>query len=218
MPKHSTDFTDYLLRDTEAPMPVGGGDDFANRYLSAGYQPEDAVETRMKGKSLGEGQFTSVQGLSEKARMATAVDLPITVGTRVLFAANTGAVLSYEDPPAPNDIGTVVSVKSATLGDITSHDGRVFVEWGDGEVRAIFAEHLQYAKGTRRQALQLPNKFRVASLGDLGEFFSGVRSSTDKAGELVHKATKDLWGFRQEGSEYVIERLFDDSTGEPLKG
>ena len=34
--------------------------------------------------------------------------------------------------------------------------------------------------------------------------------------ELVHKATKDLWSFKKDGDNYVIERLFDES-GNPLK-
>jgi hypothetical protein len=217
MAKHSTDFLDYLDQGkTASEIPVGGGEDYANRYLTAKYDPENAVETRMQGKELGKGQFSAVQGLSEKKRLEGAVQLPVAAGTRVQFASNTGAVLTYSDPPNPNDFGTVVAVKSASHGNITSHAGKVFVEWSDGECRAIFAEHLRYAQGTQRRALQLPNKFRVASLGDLAGFFGGSLASADKSGELVHKATKDLWSFRQEGGEYIIERLFDD-TGAPLK-
>jgi len=39
---------------------------------------------------------------------------------------------------------------------------------------------------------------------------------TGSRDELVHKATKDLWSFREDGGQFVIERLFNDS-GDPLK-
>jgi hypothetical protein len=48
-------------------------------------------------------------------------------------------------------------------------------------------------------------------MGDLTGFFRG--DNTD----LVHKATQDLWSFRKDGDQYVIERMFD-GNGEPLKG
>ncbi|MDB4278172.1 hypothetical protein N9917_01080 [Deltaproteobacteria bacterium] len=221
MSQQVPDFWDILLNQKTGSTNIEmgpNGEDFTHRYLTAGYEPENAVETRMKGKELGKGQFSSVQTLSDSHRSKSAVTLPIEAGTRVQFASNVGAVLTYDNPPAPNDYGTVVTVKSATHGTITAHDGRVFVEWGDGDVRAIHAMHLRYAKGgSQRRSQQLPNRFRVASLGDLSGFFSGALVSSDKSGELVHKATKDLWGFRQEGDAYVVERLFADS-GEPLKG
>jgi hypothetical protein len=50
-------------------------------------------------------------------------------------------------------------------------------------------------------------------LGDLTQFFSSSRTASDT---LIHKATKDLWSLKKDGSDYVIERLFDDS-GSPLK-
>lgn len=56
-------------------------------------------------------------------------------------------------------------------------------------------------------------RVRVARLGDLTQFFSSSRTASDT---LVHKATKDLWSLKKDGSDYVIERLFDDS-GSPLK-
>lgn len=218
MPKRSTDFMDYLLPDKEASLPVGGGEDYANRYLTAGYDPADAVEQRMQGRELGKGQFSSVQGLTDRGRQAHSLDLPVEAGTKVQLMANSGAVLAYDDlPPALDEVGTVVSVKSATLGTITAHEGRVFVEWSDGKVRPIFAEHLRVAKGSPRYSHALPNRFRIASLGDLSSFFDGTQASSSKSGELVHRATKDLWAFKQVGGEYIIERLFDD-TGDPLKG
>lgn len=56
-----------------------------------------------------------------------------------------------------------------------------------------------------------PTRVKVGSLNDLNGF---VRASADT---LVHKSTQDLWALKQEGENYFIERLFND-TGTPLKG
>lgn len=57
-----------------------------------------------------------------------------------------------------------------------------------------------------------PNKIRIASLGDLADFF---RTSTDI---LVHKAKKDLWRISEdEKGDIIIERLFDPSNNKPIK-
>ena len=56
------------------------------------------------------------------------------------------------------------------------------------------------------------NKIKVASLGDLSEFF---RISSDT---LVHKAEKDLWRIGEdEKGQVIIERLFDPTTKEAIK-
>lgn len=163
----------------------------------------------MEGTPLEGGQFTSVRQLVEKERKSKALGLPVEAGTRVEFVGNLGAVMAYDDPPEPGSKGTVVTVRSAG-GEITAHEGKVFVKWDDGEFRPIHAEHLRAAKGTSRRGESPVKQMRVASLGDLSDFFK-IANDT-----LVHKSTKDLWSFRQDGTEYVIERLFD-STGEPLK-
>jgi len=54
------------------------------------------------------------------------------------------------------------------------------------------------------------NKIKVASLGDLSNFF---RLSSDT---LVHKAEKDLWRISEDNGQVVIERLFDPS-GQPIR-
>lgn len=194
--------------------------DFAGGYLTASEREEaeevrrvaEAVEARMSGRSLNEGAFNSVRALTDAGRAAASLQLPVEAGTRVQFVANTGSILAYDDPPAPNASGVVVSVKSAS-GLITDHDGRVFVKWEDGQTRAIAAEHLRKAAGrVRTTTASAANRIRVASLGDLTDFLR-VAGTSDT---LVHKATKDLWSVRRDGNEYVIERLFAD-TGSPLK-
>lgn len=58
----------------------------------------------------------------------------------------------------------------------------------------------------------LPNTIKVASLGDLSDFF---RIATDT---LVHKAEKDLWRISEDSSgKVVIERLFDPNTKKPIR-
>jgi len=58
----------------------------------------------------------------------------------------------------------------------------------------------------------LPDSVKVASLGDLSDFF---RVSQDT---LVHKAVKDLWRINEDKTgNVVIERLFDPDTKEPIR-
>jgi hypothetical protein len=58
----------------------------------------------------------------------------------------------------------------------------------------------------------LDNKIKIASLGDLSDFF---RIATDT---LVHKAEKDLWKISEDAKgTVVIERLFDPDTKKPIK-
>lgn len=194
--------------------------DFAGNYLTATEKEEaaeeqlvkEAVEYRLSGKALNEGSFESVRGLTDKARAASALQLPVEAGQRVQFASNAGAVLAYDDPPAPNASGVVVAVKSAS-GMVTSHDGLVFAKWDDGKVRGIHAEHLKVASGrVRTTTSRAASTLRVSSLGDLSGFLR-LAGSDDT---LVHKATRDLWSVKKDGSDYVISRLFDDS-GAPLK-
>lgn len=194
--------------------------DFAGNYLNASEKEaaanrqivEAAVEARLSGRSMNEGSFKSVRALTDSGRAAAALQLPVEAGTRVQFAANVGSILSYENPPAPNASGIVVAVRSAS-GMVTDYGGRVFVRWDDNVIRPIATEHLRRATGrVRTTTAAMLNRIRVASLGDLSGFLR-VAGTDDT---LVHKATRDLWSVKRDGSEYVIERLFSD-TGAPLK-
>lgn len=102
-----------------------------------------AMDSHLSGKSLDES-FGSVRTLTDIHRQANALVLPVEAGTKVAFAGGLGAVMSYDDAPADGITGEVVTVKSAT-GDITHHDGKVFVKWADGKFRPIHAEHLRLA-------------------------------------------------------------------------
>lgn len=93
------------------------------------------------GKAVGE-DFEGVRVLTDKHREANALPLPVAAGTKVSFTGGLGAFLAYDDSPERGAFGTVVNVKSAN-GHITHHDGKVFVEWGDGKFRSIHAEHLR---------------------------------------------------------------------------
>ena len=169
----------------------------------------------LKGKPLEGEQYTSVRNLVKKELDKKALKLPVEAGTRVRFLANLGSVLTYPDVPDDGVGGTVVKVRSAN-GDVTAQDGRVFVTWDDGKFRAIMAEHLRLTKTNKRMARSV--RIITSDLDSLANFFAptmgnlGVQAGDD----LVHKATKDLWSFKQDGDNFVIERLFQED-GKPLK-
>jgi len=168
-----------------------------------------SIDNHLSGTPFEGGQYTSMRALTDKNRAKNALTLPVDAGTRVEFASNLGAVLTYADPPDPKAQGTVVTVRSAT-GDLTEHNGKVFVKWDDGRFLGIHAEHLRFAHGRHKRGGP-PSRIRVACLGDLSDFMK-VADNT-----LIHRSTRDLWSVRQDGQEFVIERLFE-STGDPLKG
>ena len=93
------------------------------------------------------------------------LSLPVEAGTKVLFAGNLGAYLSYDEIPTEGSVGEVVTVKSAN-GDITHHDGKVFVKWDDGKFLGVHAEHLRLA-GTPKKASDLKKQFeKVKALAE----------------------------------------------------
>lgn len=132
-------------------------------------------------------------------------------GLRVAFEGSLSSLLAYEDPPDMNVCGTVVTVRTAT-GNVTNHDGMVFVKWDDDRFMGVHAAHLYLAPSGGRRAGTSEFRRVVSSVGDLQDFFRFGSESTD----LVHKATKDLWSLKKDGGEFVIERLFNES-GKPLK-
>jgi hypothetical protein len=147
-----------------------------------------------------------VRSLTDKFRAANALSLSLAAGTRVTFANNLGAVLSYPNPPDGGSEGTIVTVRCAA-GDTTHMDGLVFMKWDSGAFLPVHHEHLRRASDRRTASAYT---IRTASLGDLTDF---MKSAGD---DLIHKSTKDLWAVKHVGNEYVIERLFDE-TGTPLK-
>jgi hypothetical protein len=180
-------------------------DDF-NERLNGAFVVVGAIDNLLKGKSLTDK--SKLADLTDKSKAAISVKIPIEAGTRVRFLANLGSVLSYDHIPANETEGTVVKVKAAG-SNLTSLDGRVFVQWDDGHFASIQSEHLGYAKLNKRMANNII--MHVASLGNLDGFMR--LASGD---ELVHKATKDIWSFRKDSGGYVIERLFN-TDGKPLK-
>jgi hypothetical protein len=186
-----------------------------------------AVDQRIAGHAMGE-DFESMRSLTDRYREANALELPVPSGTRVSFTGSLGAYLSEENLPPQGVEGEVVSVRSATYGDVTSHEGKVFVKWDDGEFRSIHATYLRkvdkpvekkanirYGDPSHVATGRIPrgvNRFRVASLGDITSFLKVAE------GTLIHKSTNDLWSFSKDADGgLVVERLFDDN-GEPLQG
>ena len=171
--------------------------------------------------SKREGAFERVRELTDKIRGAKALSLPIEAGTKVIFAGHFGSIFAYENPPQKDASGEVVTVRSAT-GDITSHDGLVFVKWADGRFLPVHAEHLRLAAPKMAKVVRtftaacIPadvNRFRVAGLGDITAFLSKVSNDT-----LIHRSQKDLWSFSKGADGGLsIQRLFTPD-GSPLKG
>jgi len=190
---------------------VANKKDFWESVDEGGFFLHSAMDTHLAGKSLGGEEMESVLSLSDRGRAEKAIPTPQNAGTRVAFKANLGSVLTYPNVPEDGLGGTVITVKTAS-GNMTHLDNYHFVLWDDGEFRAIQGEHLRNAKTTEKRA----NNFRrvVADLGDLSGMF--LQAGAAGEGELVHKATQDLWSFRQDGGQFVIERLFD-GDGSPLK-
>lgn len=160
------------------------------------------MDAHLNGK-----KFKTMQDLTDRSRKKKALKLPVSAGTRVAFVGYLSSYMSYDNPPENGMVGEVVTAKSAN-GAVTSHEGRVFVKFEDGELRSIYAEHLQLAQ---KQKAKRKASFRVASLGNLKNFLKVAE------GRLVHKATKDLWSFKKDSDgNFTVERLYDDN-GDPLK-
>lgn len=185
-------------------------DEMQNAFVAS-----SSLDDHLQGKPLEGDFYTSVRELTEKERKHKSLRLPVEAGTRVRFIANLGSVLTYPDVPGDGVEGTVVTVRSAN-GDVTHDDEKVFVVWDDGKFRPIFAEHLRKAKSNKRQASAV--RIVTSDLDSLAHFFAPAMGvlGIEAGDDLVHKATKDLWSFKQDGGNFVIERLFDE-TGEPLK-
>jgi len=194
---------DALVVLKQDGFPTEGNPEW-DAVLSGDYVPCGSDEVL----KFASNKFTAVQEIVSQGKVAT-LQSPIKAGTRVLAAVGLGAMLTYPDLPDSHVAGTVVTVRTGS-GDSTEQDGQVFVTWDDGEFRPMYAQHLKLAPSTLKQASAV--RIVTSSLGDLSGFFESASSG----GDLVHKATKDLWSLKKDGSDYVIERLFTD-TGKPLK-
>lgn len=172
-----------------------------------------AIDHILQSRTIEGSATTSMRALTDAARKQGALQIPVQAGTRVSFVANLGSVLAYADIPEDKIAGTVVTVRCAD-GDVTAYNDRVHVMWDDGQFRAIAAEHLRLANSSSKRASAV--LLRVGCLGDISALFEPVSGKTASDSDLVHKATKDLWSFHQDGEGYVLERLFTED-GNPLK-
>lgn len=195
----------------------GTSSEMPGRTALAGWSTDDiqwgsgAIDTLLEGRVMEGATSHSMQNLTDKGREAAALKLPVEAGTRVTFVANLGSVMAYSDIPGDGVGGTVITVKTVN-GNSTSWDGRVMVSWDDGKFRPVSALHLRSANVVRKQAKMV--RMVVSNLGDISSLFGPTK--VGGGDELVHKATKDLWSFKQDGEGYVIERLFNED-GNPLK-
>lgn len=195
--------------DVIASQPEDLGPDFdPSQVRFGGGASHSVIDEVLGGRTASESLYPSMRALTDSAREASALPLPVNAGTRVAFKANLGSVLAYADVPHPACEGTVVTVKTAN-GPATHQGSDVFVLWDDSKFRVIRAEHLKPG-APRKTATNY--RMVVSDLGDLSSFFTMAKVGDD----LVHKATKDLWSVQKDGGNFVINRLFDD-TGKPLK-
>ena len=129
--------------------------DFWNGLMSGAYMnvkgASDGVDMFLEQSLDKEATDRTLTDLTDRGRAKNALELPVADGTRVAFVANLGSVLMMEDAPENNAKGTVVTVKSAG-GDITSHDGRVFVKWDDGQFRAVHRHSSSFGNGTHQDS------------------------------------------------------------------
>ncbi len=152
------------------------------------------MDSHLSGKALGE-YFEGVRVLSTAGREAAALSLPVSAGTKVSFAGTLGSYLTYEDAPKEGQTGKVVPVKSAT-GEVTHHDGKVFVEWDDGKFRAIHATHLRVAsKADEKEVKEL-----LEAKPD-NEFLQSVKEQLDDDRSLSDKQEAVLDEIRAEVKE-----------------
>jgi hypothetical protein len=186
--------------------------DFEEEYTSGIYlnRDETPLDTFLNpvDAAIGGPKYVSVRKLMDGyTQVKSFFESP--AGTRVgLKGEPADLVLTYGDKMPPLDgSGTIVTVKTAQ-GNTTHHDGRIFVKWDSGEFSHYLPEHL-IVKNSEIS----PFYRRAYADLDLTEFMK--TSNTDN--ELVHKASKDLWSYKIVGGKPVIERLFNELDGKPLK-
>ena len=184
------DLTDLLWTDTPDPKLAKE----AQRVVTASMLPgrdeigddinwgdTGMIDHVLQGRTIEGSETTSIRALTDAGRKSGALELPVEAGTRVMFLANLGSVLSYADIPGDKMGGTVVTVRSAA-GDVTAYNDRVHVMWDDGKFRPIMAEHLRLAKSSDKRAATV--RMRVSNFGDLSGFFepalwSGKKTASD---------------------------------------
>lgn len=185
--------------------------DFWDDFISSPMTASPSEEFLSPEDRLDKSGSSGLRDLTSYGKLSYDFGSGVPAGTRVAFADDMSALLSYTNPPEPGSEGTVVMVRAAG-GDATTNDGRAFVKWDDGGFGAIRFEHL-VRPGSANKKASSAFAMRFSNLGDLSLMFG---ASPEQSDDLVHKATKDLWSFRKDGEDYVIERLFDEGGG-PLK-
>ena len=149
-----------------------------------------SIDSLLSGRAVGE-DFERVRTLTDVHREANALPLPVEAGTKVSFTGGLGAYMTYENPPPQGSTGEVVNVKSAN-GDVTHHEGKVFVQWDDGEFRPIHAEHLRLASTGKTADL----KAQFEKIKDLAKkkpdnkFLDSVLEQLSKGHTLTEKQLK----------------------------
>lgn len=191
-------------------------DEFSYNGIFSGNASASGIDDYFQQRKLDGDYYRSVKDLVYKQALAgTEKDSTSVVqsGTRVSFVGDLESLMTYDDAPDPGAEGSVVMVRTSNGDRTYDSEGWVNVRWDDGTFRRILARHLRVADKKKMAKTGDPCRIVTSSLGDLSDYFVPANS---RESDLIHKSTRDLWSFRQEGGQYVIERLFDE-TGEPLK-
>ena len=161
-----------------------------------------SMDSLLSGRANGE-DFEKMRVLTDVYREANALELPVEAGTKVSFIGTLGAYMAYDNPPGEGSIGEVVQVKSAN-GEITYNDGKVFVQWDDGEFRPIHAEHLRLASQNTDKTADLKAQFeKIKALAEkkpdngflkslLKQMADKGFAPTDKQMVVVKKIEKEI--------------------------
>ena len=174
-----------------------------------------SMDSLLGGRENGP-DFEKMRVLTDVYREANALELPIEAGTKVSFLGTLGAYMGYDNPPSEGSVGEVVPVKSAN-GDVTYHEGKVFVQWDDGEFRSIHAEHLRLAsdkttKTSREKAPKLPTGLEKSTQREWAALQRVVKGRTVRgkfadAFDTFESKSREDWGTDQKAMNAVKAAL-----------
>lgn len=128
----------------------------------------------------------------------------LSVGTRVKLSSSIESMLMY--PNIGGDVfGTIVRPKRDPSSQRTA-----FVKWDNGDIFEMENRYLsRVGEGINGNYIKLGGKLSNSTMSDFVK-------STKTDGGVIHLSTNDLWGVRKQGSEFVLERMFDNN-GFPIK-
>jgi hypothetical protein len=124
------------------------------------------------------------------------------IGTRIKMVSSIESMLMHPNVSG-GQYGTIVRIKNAS-----SDKNSFTVKWDNGPVEFVNKKYIEVAEDGEKG-----NFMRVAS-SQVIDFFK----SSKVPGGIVHKSSQDLWAVNKtDDGDYVLERLFDSTSGFPLR-